>query len=116
MLKYQWVIYMKLMLIIISSEDSDKVSKALIKEKFIVTKLATTGGLLLNGNTTLLVGTDDQRVNDVAAIVSEHCRSRKHPVPSEVTDQYNMLATLPVDVQVGGATIFVLDVAKSYKI
>ena len=116
MLKLYWVIKMKLLLIITSSEDAEKVSKALIKEKFIVTKLATTGGLLLNGNTTLLVGTEDARVNDVAAIVSEHCRSRKHPVPREVTDQYSMLSSLPVDVQVGGATIFVLDVAKSYKI
>lgn len=107
---------MKLMLIIISSDDADRVSKALIKEKFIVTKLATTGGLLLNGNTTLLVGTEDHRVNDAFSVVSEHCKSRKHPVPREVTDQYSMLSSLPVDVQVGGATIFVLDVAKSFKI
>lgn len=107
---------MKLLLIITSSEDADKLSKALIKDKFIVTKLATTGGLLLNGNTTLLVGTEDHRVNDVVAIVNEQCKSRKQPVPREVTDQYNMLASLPLDVQVGGATIFVLDVAKHYKI
>lgn len=107
---------MKLVLIITSSDDAEKVSKALIKDKFIVTKLATTGGLLLNGNTTLLVGTDDSRVNDLATIVTEHCKSRRQSVPTEVSDQYSMFASLPVDVQVGGATIFVLDVAKSYKI
>lgn len=107
---------MKLLLIIISSEDAEKVSKALIKEKYIVTKLATTGGLLLNGNTTLLVGTDDARVNDVANIVSEHCKSRKQPVPREVTDQYSMFSSLPADVQVGGATIFVLEVSSFYKV
>lgn len=107
---------MKLMLIIIASEDAERVSKALIKEKYIVTKLATTGGLLLNGNTTLLVGTDDELVSDVASIVSDHCKSRKQPVPREVTDQYSMFSSLPVDVEVGGATIFVLEVANFYKI
>lgn len=107
---------MKLLLIIISTEDAEKAAKALIKEKFIVTKLATTGGLLLNGNTTLLVGTDDARVQDVANIVSEHCKTRKQPVPREITDQYSMLASLPADVQVGGATIFVLEVSSFFKI
>ena len=107
---------MKLMLIILNNEDVIDVTKALLKNKYYVTKLATTGGLLLNGNTTLLVGTDDSRVNDLATIVTEHCKSRRQSVPTEVSDQYSMFASLPVDVQVGGATIFVLDVAKSYKI
>lgn len=107
---------MKLMLIIVASDDAERVSKALIKEKFIVTKLATTGGLLLNGNTTLLVGTDDAKVSEVASIVSNHCKSRKQPVPREVTDQYSMFSSLPVDVEVGGATIFVLEVSNFYKI
>lgn len=107
---------MKLVLIIISSEDTQKISKALIKENFIVTKLATTGGLLLNGNTTLLVGTEDNLVSKVYEIVSEHCKSRKQAVPKEVTDQYSMFQSLPVDVKVGGATIFVLDVCNFYKI
>lgn len=107
---------MKLLLIIISSEDAEKVSKALIKEKYIVTKLATTGGLLMNGNTTLLVGTEDNKVNDVASIVSEHCKARKQPVPKEVTDQYSMFSSLPVDVQIGGATIFVLEVSNYFKV
>ena len=116
MLEYKWVMKMKLMLIIISSDDAEKVSKALIKEKFIVTKLATTGGLLLNGNTTLLVGTEDEKVEAAANIVSEHCKSRKQPVPREVTDKYSMFSSLPVDVQVGGATIFVLEVSNFYKV
>lgn len=107
---------MKLLLIIISTEDAEKVAKALIKEKFIVTKLATTGGLLLNGNTTLLVGTEDSRVQEITNIVSEHCKTRRQPVPREITDQYSMLSTIPADVQVGGATIFVLEVANSFKI
>ncbi len=107
---------MKLMLIIVASDDAERVSKALIKEKFIVTKLATTGGLLLNGNTTLLVGTDDTKVSEVASIVSNHCKSRKQPVPREVTDQYSMFSSLPVDVEVGGATIFVLEISNFYKI
>ena len=50
---------MKLILAIVSNDDSSKVSSALTKNHFSVTKLATTGGFLLSGNTTFLIGTQD---------------------------------------------------------
>ena len=52
---------MKLILAIVSNDDSSKVSSALTKNHFSVTKLATTGGFLLSGNTTFLIGTQDER-------------------------------------------------------
>ena len=51
---------MKLILAIVSNDDSSKVSSALTKNHFSVTKLATTGGFLLSGNTTFLIGTQDE--------------------------------------------------------
>lgn len=100
---------MKLILAIVSREDSNAVSAALTEDGFSVTKLATTGGFLKAGNTTFLVGTEDDRVDDVLKIVEKRCKKRTQVVPSNVygTAAY---ATFPVEVTVGGATVFVLDV------
>lgn len=107
---------MKLMLIIVANEDANKVSKLLLKEKFFVTKLASTGGFLMNGNTTLLVGTENNQVERVVNLVSECSKTRKQVIPSINPDEFGMFSSYPVEVQVGGATIFVLDIANYYKI
>ena len=99
--------YMKLILAIVSNDDSSKVSSALTKNHFSVTKLATTGGFLLSGNTTFLIGTQDEKVDEVITIIADHSKKRKQMVPS---------TTYPVEVQVGGATIFVLDVERFEKV
>ncbi len=107
---------MKLALIIVSNEDANKVANALVKEKFFVTKLASTGGLLLSGNTTLLVGTENEKVDDVMKIVGEYSKTRKKVVPNTVPNEFGMFASYPLEVQVGGATIFVLSVDQYKKI
>ncbi|MCI6716665.1 MAG: cyclic-di-AMP receptor [Bacilli bacterium] len=107
---------MKLMLIIIANEDANSVSKVLLNEKYFVTKLSTTGGLLRNGSTTLLVGTEDDRVDRALEIVSEFAKSRKQKVPAIQPDEFGMFSTLPFEVQVGGATIFVLNIDSFYKL
>lgn len=107
---------MKLILIIVSNEDANNVSNALLKEKYFVTKLATTGGLLMNGNTTLLIGTDNEKVEHVVSIVGEVAKGRKQALPSAEPDEFSMFTSFPVEVKVGGATIFVLNVDNFYKI
>ena len=44
---------MKLITAIVNKEDSKNVCNELIKAKFYVTRLATTGGFLMAGNMTL---------------------------------------------------------------
>lgn len=53
---------MKMITAIINKRDADCVCDALTQENFMFTKMATTGGFLRSGNTTLLIGTDDERV------------------------------------------------------
>ena len=53
---------MKMITAIINKRDADSVCDALTQENFMFTKMATTGGFLRSGNTTLLIGTDDDRV------------------------------------------------------
>lgn len=55
---------MKLITAIVNKEDSKNVCNELLKSKFYVTRLATTGGFLMAGNMTLLICTDDARVDD----------------------------------------------------
>ena len=107
---------MKLLLVIVSNEDSKSVSTALINHKFYVTKLATTGGLLKNGNTTLLIVTDDSKVETVVSIVGEIAKARKQTVPAIDPDEFSMFNSFPGEVKVDGATIFVLDICNFYKI
>ena len=107
---------MKLIFAIVSNEDSSKVSSALTKERFSVTKLATTGGFLLSGNTTLLVGTDDDKVDKVIEVIATHSKKRKQMVPSSASYGVGMYTSYPVEVQIGGATIFVMDVERFEKV
>ena len=108
--------YMKLILAIVSNDDSSKVSSALTKNHFSVTKLATTGGFLMAGNTTFLIGTDDDRVDDVIRIIGMHSKKRTQMVPSSASYGVGMYTSFPVEVQVGGATIFVTNIERFEKL
>lgn len=66
---------MKLIMAIVSSDDSSKVLSALTKKGFQVTKLASTGGFLLSGNTTFIVGTEDEKSTKQSKLSTAHPNS-----------------------------------------
>ena len=68
---------MKMIMAVVSGDDSNAVSAALTKARFSVTKLATTGGFLMSGNTTFLIGVDDDKVSEVIDIIAKHSKKRK---------------------------------------
>ncbi len=108
---------MKLVVAIINSDDVNSVMSNLTKEGYSATKLNTSGGFLRAGNITLLIGVDAKKVDDVVNIIGKHSSQRKKIMP--VNSTYigeTMLTSMPVEVTVGGATIFVLDVEQFYKI
>ncbi len=107
---------MKLVLAIVSNDDASNVSAALTKDNFSVTRLATTGGFLRAGNTTLIVGCDDTLVERVIELVGQESKRRTEIVPSTASYDIGRYASFPVEVQVGGATIFDLDVAQFNKV
>lgn len=106
---------MKLIIAVVSNDDSHSLSNALTKENFAVTELATTGGFLKIGNTTMLIGTEEDRVEKCIEIIKEESKQRTELVPSTASYDIGRFATFPVEVQVGGATIFVVDVEKFIK-
>ena len=107
---------MKLIFAIVNNDDSSAVSSALTKSGFSVTKLATTGGFLMSGNTTFIIGTEDEKVDDVMKIIAEHSERRTQIVPSSSSFGVGLYSSFPLEVTVGGATVFVLDVDKFAKI
>lgn len=107
---------MKLIFAIINKEDSNEVSSALTKAKYSVTKLATTGGFLMSGNITLIIGTQEERVEEAISIIGEHSRQRKEIVPSTATYGIGVTTAFPLEVTVGGATVFVVDVERFEKL
>lgn len=105
---------MKLILAIVQHEDSTALAEELTKNKINVTKLASTGGFLRAGNVTFLIGTDEEHVDDVIAIIKNKCRSRTElTAPAAM---YMGASAWPVEVVVGGATVFVMDVDRFEKI
>lgn len=108
---------MKMVIAIVQDDDSIDLVETLTEKKFGVTKLATTGGFLKSGNTTLMVGVEDDKVDDVIDVVKEICEKRKEVViSSPFSGNSEMYMQYPIQVEVGGATVFVLDVDKFIRI
>ena len=107
---------MKMIMAVVSGDDSNAVSAALTKARFSVTKLATTGGFLMSGNTTFLIGVDDDKVSEVIDIIAKHSKKRKQMVPSAGMVDVGMYSAFPVEVTVGGAIVFVMTVERFEKV
>ncbi len=103
---------MKLIMAIIHDEDAFHLIDLLSESGYSVTKLATTGGFLRAGNTTIICGVQDDKVEELLNIIEKNCRSRKQ-ITSVNTAHINATENYvpyPIEVTVGGATIFVLNV------
>lgn len=109
---------MKLIIAIVNDEDVHHLIEDLTKSRFMVTKLATTGGFLKSGNTTLLIGVDDEKVDEVIQIIKDNCETRKQTITSTtpISGAAGVFIPYPVEVRVGGATIFVVDIEKHIKL
>lgn len=102
---------MKLVVAVIHDEDNHKLIKKLSEKNFGVTKLASTGGFLKTGNTTLMIGTPKEKVQDVINIIEETCKTRKeYTMISSMIGETSSFMGQSIEVSVGGATIFVIDV------
>ncbi|KPV44685.1 cyclic-di-AMP receptor [Alicyclobacillus ferrooxydans] len=103
---------MKMVIAIVQDKDSPKLQQNLVNAGVRATKLASTGGFLHAGNTTFLIGTNSDRVHEVLELIRTSCRSREQVVTpmSPMGSQVESYVPYPVSVQVGGATVFVLDV------
>lgn len=108
----------KLILTIVQDADAGKLQNALSERKLRSTKLASTGGFLREGNTTFILGVEDHEVETVKAIIHDVCRERSkllRPLP-HMSEMGPVMPNEPIEVLVGGATVFVLDVEEFAKL
>ena len=103
---------MKLVIAVVQDKDSNRLLNALVKEDFRATKLASTGGFLKAGNTTFMIGVEDAKIPRLLDIIKENCQSREQLVApvSPLGGNAEAYVPYPVEVQVGGATVFVVPV------
>jgi len=102
---------MQLLLAIVQNEDADLLCKRLNASDHRVTRLNTVGGFLARGNVTILTGVEDNQVDDVIAIIQKTCRTRKSfinatPLGTEPAHLAMAAPAMPLEVLIGGATIF----------
>lgn len=105
---------MKLVVAIVHGEDAGPLVDALVKREFRATRLHSSGGFLKQANATIMLGVEDDRVDDVIAIVSDQCHARTqvvNPMPP-IMEPGEFYLPYPVEVEMGGATVFVLPVER----
>ncbi|AIF41969.1 MULTISPECIES: cyclic-di-AMP receptor [Virgibacillus] len=108
---------MKLIIAVIQDKDSNRLVDALGSENFKTTKLATTGGFLKEGNTTLMIGCEDAYVDEALEIIKANCSHREQMVApiSPMGGNADSYIPKPVKVEVGGATCFILPIESFFQ-
>ncbi len=105
---------MKLIVAIVQDDDFTTLQDALIAAGHRFTTVSTTGSFLRTGNTSLIIGTEDEKVPDVMSLLRQTCRKRTQvAVPYSPALEPGLLY-MPenFEVEVGGAIVFVLDVTR----
>ncbi len=106
---------MKLLIAIINNDDSHRVLNEIGRAGLYATKLSTTGGFLRTGNLTLLMGVEDERLEDALEVLRQNCPKREEMTAAIPSFAEDIMSAAPVKITVGGATVFVLDVEQFHK-
>jgi uncharacterized protein YaaQ len=108
----------KLVVAIVHHEDAGALVDALLDREFRATRLASSGGFLKQSNATVILGIEDDNVDEVLDIVREACHPRTqvvNPMPP-IMEPGEFFMPYPLEVEVGGATVFVLPVERFERI
>ena len=108
---------MKLVIAIVQNDDAGDLTDLLRENNYRSTLIGTTGGFLREGNATFLVGVEEESIEPLLKLIQENCKTRTqlvNPMPP-VVEPGELYLAQPIEVQVGGATVFVLEVARFEK-
>ena len=109
---------MKLVVAIVHNEDASALVDALLEHEYRATRLHSSGGFLKQSNATIIVGVEDEKAEDVLGIVRENCHARTqviNPMPP-IMEPGEFFMPYPLEVEVGGATVFVVPVERSERL
>lgn len=107
---------MKMIMAVVQDKDSALLSDELVEANVRATKLSSSGGFLRSGNTTFMIGVEEERVEEVLNIIKINCESREQYMTTPVNDlSLSSSMQYPIQVHVGGATVFVLPVESFHR-
>ena len=106
---------MKMIIAIISNDDANRIQKIFVENGIIATRLATTSGFLRARNATFLIGVDESKVDLTLSLIEQYTKKRKATVPNTIVNEFWAFSSLPIEVEVGGAVCFIIDVEKYKK-
>ncbi len=105
------------MVAVVQVEDADECRDALSSAGFGLTRIDSHGAFLESRNVTLLIGIDDSEVEPALEIIRGHARRRVSQLQSALAMPAPLgMLTGSVDVEVGGATVFVLPLERCEKL
>lgn len=108
---------MKLIVAIVQAYDTDRLLRAVTSAGFRVTRIQSAGGFLRSGNSTVLIGVEDERLRECLHLIRSSSCSRLENVPDELEAEFFELTGGDVaSVAVGGAVVFVLPVVRFERI
>ena len=105
---------MKLIVAIVHNEDAGALVEALLEKDYRATRLHSSGGFLKQSNATVILGVEDDQVDAALAVIRDNCHSRTqlvNPMPP-IMEPGEFFMPYPLEVEVGGATVFVLPVER----
>jgi uncharacterized protein YaaQ len=107
----------KMVVAIVHDHDAADLLESLTTSGFQATKMASTGGFLREGNTTFMIGSDEDHIDGVLEIIRENCEARKKTVApmSPVANSLEGYYSFPMEIKIGGATVFIIDVEQFIK-
>lgn len=108
---------MKLLICIVQDRDTAPLMEDLVENKFRVTRLSSTGGFLKSGNTTLFLGVEEDQVDQALDIIRRNSSRRKTIAPM-ISPQIDpsVYSSIPIEIEVGGATVFQIDIDRMYRL
>ncbi|MGI6029229.1 MAG: cyclic-di-AMP receptor [Candidatus Heteroscillospira sp.] len=103
----------KLILAVLQEDDYDAVVTALNQEHFFVTRLSSSGGFLRRKNITIMIGVQDEEQEKVVSILKANASKRKQTIrkmPITLAGAHGLEAgaAVPVEIDVGGVTVFTI--------
>jgi uncharacterized protein YaaQ len=76
---------MKMIVAILKDEDAETVVQDLMTSELYVTEIASTGGFLRQGSSTLMIGVDDESVDDAIQVININCTPSVEPMLKRAT-------------------------------
>ena len=108
---------MKMLFVFVQNDDVKPLMRALTKGDISVTRISSSGGFLSSGNSTLLIGVEDEQLQETLDIIKAHSHKRSAAVPAPVfpASQVGDSTIMPINVTIGGATVFVINAEQLHK-